>query len=194
MPYTQALLSAVPVPDPSAAPADRPHRRRAVAGQPAHRLRISSALPASRQGSPHAQPSCPHSRRRSRDTGWRASSRRPRASVGPYSNGLAGRRNQSNVSGISGTVALPPFPPLMSTLASNGAPAPGASWSDDRAFFGHPRGLSTLFFTEMWERFSYYGMRGFLILYMTAPSSPAAWASTPRRRRRSTACTRRWCT
>lgn len=38
----------------------------------------------------------------------------------------------------------------------------------DRAFFGHPRGLSTLFFTEMWERFSYYGMRGFLIFYMTA--------------------------
>src|SRR5689334_20103573 len=32
----------------------------------------------------------------------------------------------------------------------------------------HPRGLSTLFFTEMWERFSYYGMRAFLILYMTA--------------------------
>src|SRR5205823_1114988 len=37
----------------------------------------------------------------------------------------------------------------------------------DRGFFGHPRGLSTLFFTEMWERFSYYGMRGFLILYIT---------------------------
>ncbi len=36
----------------------------------------------------------------------------------------------------------------------------------DRGWFGHPRGLSTLFFTEMWERFSYYGMRGFLILYM----------------------------
>jgi proton-dependent oligopeptide transporter, POT family len=36
----------------------------------------------------------------------------------------------------------------------------------DSAWFGHPRGLSTLFFTEMWERFSYYGMRGFLILYM----------------------------
>ena len=33
----------------------------------------------------------------------------------------------------------------------------------------HPTGLSTLFFTEMWERFSYYGMRAFLILYMTAP-------------------------
>ena len=42
----------------------------------------------------------------------------------------------------------------------------------DRAFFGHPRGLSTLFFTEMWERFSYYGMRALLILFMTAP--PAA--------------------
>jgi POT family proton-dependent oligopeptide transporter len=39
----------------------------------------------------------------------------------------------------------------------------------DRGFFGHPRGLSTLFFTEMWERFSYYGMRAFLILYMVAP-------------------------
>ena len=43
--------------------------------------------------------------------------------------------------------------------------------SDDRAFFGHPRGLSTLFFTEMWERFSYYGMRALLLLYMTAPLS-----------------------
>jgi len=41
----------------------------------------------------------------------------------------------------------------------------------DRGFFGHPRGLATLFFTEMWERFSYYGMRAFLILYMTAPAT-----------------------
>jgi len=37
----------------------------------------------------------------------------------------------------------------------------------DRSFFGHPAGLSTLFFTEMWERFSYYGMRAILTLYMT---------------------------
>jgi POT family proton-dependent oligopeptide transporter len=36
----------------------------------------------------------------------------------------------------------------------------------DTSFFGHPRGLATLFFTEMWERFSYYGMRALLILYM----------------------------
>jgi proton-dependent oligopeptide transporter, POT family len=41
----------------------------------------------------------------------------------------------------------------------------------DTAFFGHPRGLSTLFFTEMWERFSYYGMRALLILFMTAAAS-----------------------
>ena len=41
----------------------------------------------------------------------------------------------------------------------------------DRAFFGHPRGLSTLFFTEMWERFSYYGMRAFLLYYMVAPAA-----------------------
>jgi POT family proton-dependent oligopeptide transporter len=39
----------------------------------------------------------------------------------------------------------------------------------DRAFFGHPRGLSTLFFTEMWERFSYYGMRALLMLFMVTP-------------------------
>jgi POT family proton-dependent oligopeptide transporter len=38
---------------------------------------------------------------------------------------------------------------------------------EGKTFFGHPRGLSTLFFTEMWERFSYYGMRALLILFMT---------------------------
>jgi POT family proton-dependent oligopeptide transporter len=38
----------------------------------------------------------------------------------------------------------------------------------DTSFFGHPRGLATLFFTEMWERFSYYGMRAILIFYLTA--------------------------
>ncbi|OUK41491.1 MFS transporter, partial [Enterococcus faecium] len=36
----------------------------------------------------------------------------------------------------------------------------------DKGFFGQPKGLSTLFFTEMWERFSYYGMRALLIYYM----------------------------
>jgi POT family proton-dependent oligopeptide transporter len=37
----------------------------------------------------------------------------------------------------------------------------------DTAFFGHPRGLRTLFATELWERFSYYGMRAILLLYLT---------------------------
>jgi len=40
---------------------------------------------------------------------------------------------------------------------------------DTSGFAGHPRGLMTLFFTEMWERFSYYGMRAFLVLFMVAP-------------------------
>ncbi|NQU50988.1 MAG: peptide MFS transporter [Bacteroidetes bacterium] len=38
----------------------------------------------------------------------------------------------------------------------------------DTSFFGHPMGLSTLFATEMWERFSYYGMRALLVLFLTA--------------------------
>jgi len=44
-------------------------------------------------------------------------------------------------------------------------------FSHDTSFFGQPRGLATLFFTEMWERFSYYGMRALLILFMTAETT-----------------------
>ena len=40
-----------------------------------------------------------------------------------------------------------------------------------RTIFGQPRGLATLFLTEMWERFTYYGMRGVLILFMVAAVS-----------------------
>ena len=54
----------------------------------------------------------------------------------------------------------------MSTPVDGTGVAP-ASVTDHR-FFGHPIGLSTLFFTEMWERFSYYGMRALLTLYMTS--------------------------
>lgn len=39
--------------------------------------------------------------------------------------------------------------------------------STDRSFFGHPKGLAVLFFAEMWERFSFYGMRALLVLYLT---------------------------
>ena len=38
--------------------------------------------------------------------------------------------------------------------------------STDKSFLGQPKGLATLFFTEMWERFSYYGMRAILLYYM----------------------------
>src|SRR5947209_7349863 len=57
----------------------------------------------------------------------------------------------------------------MGTMIVDAATDTNARW--DRSFFGHPRGLSTLFFTEMWERFSYYGMRALLILFMTATVS-----------------------
>ena len=53
-----------------------------------------------------------------------------------------------------------------------------ATQTSDRSFFGHPRGLATLFFTEMWERFSYYGMRAILILFMVTRSPRAASGST----------------
>ncbi|MFL5542809.1 MAG: peptide MFS transporter [Longimicrobiaceae bacterium] len=56
----------------------------------------------------------------------------------------------------------PPETPRGETAAGGWRP------SDDTSFFGHPRGLSTLFFTEMWERFSYYGLRPLLVLFMAA--------------------------
>jgi proton-dependent oligopeptide transporter, POT family len=48
-------------------------------------------------------------------------------------------------------------------------PVPAQTPQDTSGFLGHPKGLTTLFFTELWERFSYYGMRAILVLYMTAP-------------------------
>src|SRR5436190_20569384 len=44
-------------------------------------------------------------------------------------------------------------------------------YTDDRRFFGQPRGLATLFAVEMWERFSFYGIRPLLILFMTAAAA-----------------------
>ncbi len=51
----------------------------------------------------------------------------------------------------------------MSTTDGGGALAA----APQKTFLGHPRGLVILFFTEMWERFSYYGMRALLVLYLT---------------------------
>ena len=54
------------------------------------------------------------------------------------------------------------------TAGTSGAPGNSAAalGIPSRTLFGHPTGLFTLFFAEMWERFSYYGMRGLLKLYM----------------------------
>jgi proton-dependent oligopeptide transporter, POT family len=52
------------------------------------------------------------------------------------------------------------------TATPTGAITGREAAQEDRAFFGHPRGLSLLFLAEMWERFSYYGMRALLVLYM----------------------------
>jgi proton-dependent oligopeptide transporter, POT family len=58
-----------------------------------------------------------------------------------------------------------------SATARAGRGASPALTPQDTAFLGHPRGLGTLFFTEMWERFSYYGMRAILVLFMVAPAA-----------------------
>ncbi len=59
---------------------------------------------------------------------------------------------------MSSAPAAPPAPPN-----------PGAAGSiDSGGLGGHPRGLTTLFFSELWERFSYYGMRALLTLFMVA--------------------------
>ncbi|MDF9876384.1 peptide MFS transporter [Cellulosimicrobium cellulans] len=63
-------------------------------------------------------------------------------------------------------------PPGPEGFARTSASAPGSEPAagvieGDHAFFGHPRGLMTLFTTELWERFSYYGMRAILLFYLT---------------------------
>ena len=58
---------------------------------------------------------------------------------------------------------------MASTLTKDAPQDPPAA--DGKTFFGHPRGLATLFMTEMWERFSFYGMRALLVLYLTAAAA-----------------------
>jgi proton-dependent oligopeptide transporter, POT family len=62
----------------------------------------------------------------------------------------------------------PENPRSSGPATSERARGAGGHASDDTRFFGHPRGLSTLFLTEMWERFSYYGLRPLLVLFMAA--------------------------
>ena len=58
--------------------------------------------------------------------------------------------------------------PQSGSVATDAPPSGLQQWTGNRGFFGHPSGLSTLFFTEMWERFSYYGLRPLLVLFMSA--------------------------
>lgn len=51
----------------------------------------------------------------------------------------------------------------------------GGSEYNQRTVLGHPSGLFVLFFTEMWERFSYYGMRALLVLFLTASIMNEGW-------------------
>jgi len=55
--------------------------------------------------------------------------------------------------------------------------------------FGHPAGLRTLFFTEMWERMSYYGMRALLVLFMVDAIEDGGLGFTDA----SATATARWC-
>jgi dipeptide/tripeptide permease len=58
--------------------------------------------------------------------------------------------------------------------------APSAAPVATAGLDGHPRGLTTLFFTEMWERFSYYGMRALLMLFMVAAAEGGLGFDTKR--------------
>lgn len=65
----------------------------------------------------------------------------------------------------------------MASSLTKDSVSPGTPGSE-KTFFGHPRGLATLFMTEMWERFSYYGMRALLPLYLVAPGGLGLSAGT----------------
>ncbi len=51
----------------------------------------------------------------------------------------------------------------------------GGSETNQKTVLGHPSGLFVLFFTEMWERFSYYGMRALLVLFLTSSLLDEGW-------------------
>ena len=55
--------------------------------------------------------------------------------------------------------------------------------TQNKTFFGHPIGLFVLFFTELWERFSYYGMRAILVLYLVSSKKNSPMCETSKRQR-----------
>lgn len=62
----------------------------------------------------------------------------------------------------------PVFEQTQAATVTHDEPPPSLEHTSDTSFFGHPAGLLTAFFTEMWERFSYYGIRPLLVLFMTS--------------------------
>src|SRR5262249_41473736 len=68
--------------------------------------------------------------------------------------------------GYARSRSAPRSEPLEAHLMSTAAALPSTAPAPEGTFLGHPRGLFVLFLTEMWERFSYYGMRSLLTLYM----------------------------
>ena len=54
-------------------------------------------------------------------------------------------------------------------------PLQAASGASHATILGHPDSLFVLFFTEMWERFSYYGMRALLVLFLVSTAAKGGW-------------------
>ena len=50
--------------------------------------------------------------------------------------------------------------------------------ASNKQVFGHPAALFVLFFTEMWERFSYYGMRALLTVFLISEIPKGGWGSS----------------
>src|SRR5437763_449998 len=70
---------------------------------------------------------------------------------------------------MSRTPNLNPIPvPKEAAAATDRPPLIDGLVQSERTLLGHPKGLFLLFLVEMWERFSYYGMRGLLVLYLIA--------------------------
>src|SRR3990170_4985714 len=74
-----------------------------------------------------------------------------------------------------------PGDPSVATAATDKPSSADVVTPDRGGIAGHPRGLTTLFFTELWERFSYYGMRALLILFMVAPADKGGLAMDAKR-------------
>jgi len=68
-------------------------------------------------------------------------------------------------------------------MSGDHAPTAG---TPGKTFFGHPAGLGTLFFSELWERFSYCGMRALLVLFMIFSGPQIARAMLRLKSRRAT--------